>query len=55
VAPPDEQHRQLREPVDVLRRPTTYFADRDGFGFFSYQTMAGTSTVWWFGMYTAIA
>jgi hypothetical protein len=35
--------------------PTTYFADRDGFGFFSYQTMAGTSTVWWFGTYTAIA
>jgi hypothetical protein len=35
--------------------PSTYFADRDGFGFFSYQTMAGTSTVWWFGTYTAIA
>ena len=35
--------------------PSTYFADRDGFGFFSYQTMAGSSTVWWFGTYTAIA
>jgi hypothetical protein len=29
--------------------PSSYFADRDGFGVFSYQTMAGTSTVWWFG------
>lgn len=35
--------------------PTTYFPDRDGFGFFSYQTVAGTVTVWWFGTYTAIA
>jgi hypothetical protein len=35
--------------------PSSYFADRDGFGVFSYQTMAGTSTVWWFGTYTAIA
>ncbi len=107
VAPPDEQHRQLRVRADGTVRevgrvgmewsnadsatrtlagggsvtfrnrfpatpssitfsalntssgfsgsPTTYFADRDGFGFFSYQTMAGTSTVWWFGTYTAIA
>jgi hypothetical protein len=35
--------------------PSTYFADRDGFGVFSYQTMAALSTVWWFGTYTAIA
>lgn len=35
--------------------PSSYFADRDGFGVFSYQAMAGTSTVWWFGTYTAIA
>jgi hypothetical protein len=35
--------------------PSSYFADRDGFGVFSYQTMAGLSTVWWFGTYTAIA
>ncbi|CAG0975408.1 hypothetical protein MYXO_01538 [Myxococcaceae bacterium] len=35
--------------------PSSYFADRDGFGVFSYQTMASLSTVWWFGTYTAIA
>jgi hypothetical protein len=35
--------------------PSSYFADRDGFGVFSYHTMARLSTVWWFGTYTAIA
>ena len=35
--------------------PSSYFADREGFGVFSYQTMASLSTVWWFGTYTAIA
>jgi hypothetical protein len=30
-------------------------ADRDGFGFFSYQSLAGAATAYWFGSYTAIA
>jgi len=35
--------------------PSTFTPDRDGFGFFSYQSVAGFGTVWWFGTYTAIA
>ncbi len=35
--------------------PSTFFADRDGFGFFSYQSISGFGTAWWFGTYTAIA
>jgi hypothetical protein len=35
-------------------RPPAY-ADRDGFGFFSYQSLGAAATVWWFGTYTAIA
>jgi hypothetical protein len=35
--------------------PTSYFADRDGFGFYSYQTIAALGTAWWFGTYTAVA
>lgn len=35
--------------------PTTGYADRDGFGFFSYQSLSGGATAYWFGSYTAIA
>jgi hypothetical protein len=35
--------------------PSSYFADRDGFGFYSYQSMPSLSTFWWFGTYTAVA
>ena len=35
--------------------PSTGYADRDGFGFFSYQSLAGAATAYWFGSYTAIA
>lgn len=35
--------------------PTTGYADRDGFGFFSYQSLGGGATAYWFGSYTAIA
>jgi hypothetical protein len=35
--------------------PSSYFADRDGFGFYSYQTIAALGTAWWFGTYTAVA
>lgn len=35
--------------------PSSYFPDRDGFGFFSYQSMPSLSTFWWFGTYTAVA
>jgi hypothetical protein len=30
-------------------------ADRDGFGFFSYQNVSSNTTIWWFGTYTAVA
>ena len=30
-------------------------ADRDGFGFFDYVNIAGNTTVYWFGTYTATA
>jgi hypothetical protein len=36
--------------------PSVYETDRDGFAFFSYQSgAAATSTIWWFGTYTAVA
>lgn len=35
--------------------PSTFTPDRDGFGFFSYQSISGFGTAWWFGTYTAIA
>ena len=35
--------------------PSSYFPDRDGFGFFSYQSLSAFDTAWWFGTYTAIA
>jgi hypothetical protein len=35
--------------------PTTGYADRDGFGFFSYQSLGAAATAYWFGSYTAIA
>ncbi len=35
--------------------PSTFTVDRDGFGYFSYQTIPALGTVWWFGTYTAVA
>jgi hypothetical protein len=35
--------------------PSTGYADRDGFGFFSFQSLAAAATAYWFGSYTAIA
>jgi hypothetical protein len=35
--------------------PSTAYADRDGFGFWSYQSLAAAATAYWFGSYTAIA
>lgn len=35
--------------------PSSYFPDRDGFGFYSYQTIGALGTAWWFGTYTAVA
>jgi hypothetical protein len=35
--------------------PSLYDADRDGFGFYSYQNVASNSTIYWFGTYTAVA
>jgi len=35
--------------------PSTFTVDRDGFGYFSYQSIPAFGTVWWFGTYTAIA
>jgi len=45
----------LNQASGFTGNPSTYFADRDGFGFYSYQSVPGTGTVWWFGTYTAIA
>jgi len=35
--------------------PSLFDADRDGFGFYSYQNVAANSTIYWFGTYTAVA
>jgi len=35
--------------------PSLFDADRDGFGFYSYQNVAGNTTIYWFGTYTAVA
>ena len=35
--------------------PSTAYADRDGFGFWSYQSLAAAATAYWFGSYTAVA
>jgi hypothetical protein len=35
--------------------PIVSHIDRDGFGFFSFQTVADNATAYWFGRYTAIA
>lgn len=35
--------------------PSPYFIDRDGFGYYDYQTVSGNTTIWWFGKYTAVA
>lgn len=35
--------------------PSPYFIDRDGFGYYDYQTVSGNTTFWWFGKYTAVA
>jgi hypothetical protein len=35
--------------------PSVWDADRDGFGFFDYVNIAGNTTVYWFGTYTAVA
>lgn len=35
--------------------PSLWDADRDGFGFFSYQNVAAATTIYWFGTYTAVA
>jgi hypothetical protein len=45
----------LNQSSGFSGNPSTYFADRDGFGFYSYQTIPALGTVWWFGTYTAIA
>ena len=45
----------LNQASGFTGNPSTYFADRDGFGFYSYQTIPALGTVWWFGTYTAVA
>ncbi|MCZ2110357.1 MAG: hypothetical protein LC118_12450 [Dehalococcoidia bacterium] len=35
--------------------PSVAYVDRDGFGFWSYQSLAAGSSAYWFGSYTAIA
>jgi hypothetical protein len=35
--------------------PSPFFIDRDGFGYFDYQTVSSNTTIWWFGKYTAVA
>jgi hypothetical protein len=35
--------------------PSTFSVDRDGFGFFSFQSMTGLQNMYWFGRYTAVA
>lgn len=35
--------------------PSVAYTDRDGFGFWSYQSLAAAATAYWFGSYTAIA
>ncbi|MCA9626533.1 MAG: hypothetical protein KC766_02650, partial [Myxococcales bacterium] len=35
--------------------PSTYQTDRDGFAFFSYQSLSQFTTTYWYGTYTAIA
>ena len=49
-----------RAPINQPARqhsgtPSTGYADRDGFGFFSYQSLGAAATAYWFGSYTAIA
>ena len=34
--------------------PSVYEIDRDGFAFFSYQSVAANAIVYWFGSYTAV-
>jgi hypothetical protein len=45
----------LNQAGGFTGNPSTYFADRDGFGLYSYQTIPALGTVWWFGTYTAVA
>jgi hypothetical protein len=35
--------------------PYVYQTDRDGFAYYSYQSVSAGGAVWWFGRYTAIA
>jgi len=35
--------------------PSLWDADRDGFGFFDYVSVASNTTIYWFGTYTAVA
>jgi hypothetical protein len=35
--------------------PYVYETDRDGFAYYSYQSVGAGSAAWWFGRYTAIA
>ncbi|MHC4941149.1 MAG: hypothetical protein ACYTHK_19610 [Planctomycetota bacterium] len=35
--------------------PSLFTTDRDGFGYFDYQTVSSNTTIWWFGTYTAVA
>jgi hypothetical protein len=35
--------------------PSVAYTDRDGFGFWSYQSLAAGASAYWFGSYTAIA
>ena len=39
----------------IAGTPSAGYADRDGFGFFSFQSLAAAATAYWFGSYTAIA
>ena len=45
----------LSQSSGFTGNPSTFTVDRDGFGYFSYQTIPALGTVWWFGTYTAVA
>ena len=45
----------LSQSSGFTGNPSTFTVDRDGFGYFSYQSIPGFGTVWWFGTYTAVA
>jgi len=35
--------------------PSTFTVNRDGFGYFTFQSLSSLSTAFWFGNYTAVA